>query len=189
MSEKTLSPELLSRIKDAPKNYVPPSWDMLFMRMVYLAASKSKDDKTKIGAVIVGPQNEPISFGFNGMPRGVDDHKEERYCRPMKYRFFEHAERNSIYTLPRIGAYLPQGSKMYTSGTPCCDCGRAIIQAGISEVIVHEPFELISLYLYDNWTESSQATADMFAESEVGLRFFKEYVGMDGYINEKIISV
>jgi dCMP deaminase len=188
-SEKYLSPELLARIKEGETNYLPPTWDMLYMRMVYLIASKSKDTKTKIGAVIVGPHNEPISFGFNGMPRGVDDHKPERYCRPMKYSFFEHAERNSIYTLPRIGAFLPKGSKMYTSGTPCSDCGRAIIQAGLTEVIVHQPFELISQYLYDTWKESCEATTSMFQEAGVSLRMFEEFVDMNGYVDGKLIEV
>ena len=171
------------------ENYVPPSWDVWFMRMAYHAATKSKDTKTKIGAVIVGPQNEFISLGFNGLPRKVNDNVPDRYERPRKYLFFEHAERNAIYTLPRIGANIPAGSKMYTNGIPCADCGRGIIQANISEVIVHDPFEMISRHLYNNWTESSDATSEMFQEAGVKVRSIYEFLGVQGYVNKRIINV
>jgi dCMP deaminase len=170
-------------------DYKPPTWDMLFMRMAYLASTKSKDTKTKIGAVIVGPNNEPISFGFNGLPRKVDDTISDRYERPRKYLFFEHAERNAIYTLPRIGAMIPKGSKMFTHGLPCADCGRAIIQAGISEVITHEPWEKVFAYLYDNWSDSCAATAEMFKEAGVVHRLLPEFVGCQGFINGKLLSL
>jgi len=171
------------------KNYEPPSWNVLFMRLAYLAASKSKDTKTKIGAVIVGPNNEPISFGFNGMPRKVNDDIESRYVRPNKYLYFEHAERNAIYTLPRIGALIPKGSKMFTNGIPCADCGRGIIQSGISEVIYHEPFEVISRHLYNNWKESSDATTQMFYEAGVKLKGIVDFVDVTGWVNGRIITV
>jgi dCMP deaminase len=143
----------------------------------------------KIGAVIVGPNNEPISFGFNGLPRKVNDHVPLRFVRPEKYLYFEHAERNAIYSLPRIGAMIPQGSKMFTNGLPCADCGRAIIQVGISEVIIHEPFELIFHHLYNDWNASCDATGEMFQESEVKIRKVSEFIGMDGWINGRIIHV
>jgi dCMP deaminase len=189
MSKITLPSELLDRIKDAPPNYVPPTWDVLFMRMAYLAATKSKDTKTKIGAFIVGPNNEPISFGFNGICRGVNDNVPCRYERPTKYQYFEHAERNAIYTLPRIGALILPGTKMYTNGTPCADCGRGVIQAGIKEVIVHRPYEQIFSYLYDTWTDSCNTTTEMFGEAGVKVRMIDEYVGMDVYVNGKIINL
>jgi dCMP deaminase len=170
-------------------DYTPPTWDVLFMRMAYEAAAKSKDTKTKIGAFIVGPNNEPISFGYNGIPRKVDDSIADRYERPKKYLFFEHAERNAIYTLPRIGATIPKGSTMYTNGTPCADCGRGIIQAGISNVVIHEPFELISRHLYDNWAESSDITREMFKEAGVTLRSLTTFINVYGFVNGKVIKV
>jgi dCMP deaminase len=170
-------------------NYVPPTWDVLFMKMAYLAATKSKDTRTKIGAFVVGPNNEPISFGFNGFPRKVDDSKLKRFDRPLKYLFTEHAERNSLYTLPRTGATILPGSKMYTNGIPCADCGRGIIQVGITEVIVHEPWEIIFHYLYNTWTESCNTTVEMFEESGVKVRYIKEFIGSDSWIDGKIIHV
>ena len=49
------------------------AWDDYFMTMVYLVASKSKDKRTKIGAVVVGPNKEIRSTGYNGFVRGLDD--------------------------------------------------------------------------------------------------------------------
>ena len=61
-------PEILER----------PDWDSFFLYHIYLAARKSRDTYTKIGAVFVR-DNEIFSEGFNGMPRGVDDCVLERY--------------------------------------------------------------------------------------------------------------
>ena len=54
---------------DTFENYKAPCFDELFMRMVYLTATKSKDPSSKIGAVIV-KDNRVISTGYNGFPRG-----------------------------------------------------------------------------------------------------------------------
>lgn len=171
------------------KDYIPPTWDVLFMRLVYEVASKSKDKKTKIGAYIVGPDHEPISFGYNGMPRKVNDDLPDRHERPKKYLYAEHGERNAIYSIVRTGGSIPKGSVMYTQGTPCADCGRAVIQSGISKVIVHTQFEEIFRYLYDNWTESCDSTAEMFAEAGIELVKLDKIIGSTGYINGKIIHV
>ena len=50
-----------------------PSWDQYFMTLAYLVSMRSKDDSTHIGAVIVGPDNEVRSMGYNGFPRGIQD--------------------------------------------------------------------------------------------------------------------
>ena len=98
-------------------------------------SKKSKDRSTKVGVVIVTPDNTLLSIGFNGFPRGIDDEIERYHERPMKYRITEHAERNAIYNAARNGIRL-QGSIMYLpfEPTPCTDCTRGIIQAGIVEV-------------------------------------------------------
>ena len=64
------------------------SWDDYFMTMVYLAAMRSKDESTHIGAVIVGPDNEVRSTGYNSFPRGMNDDIKKRQKRPEKYFFF-----------------------------------------------------------------------------------------------------
>ena len=48
-------------------------WDTRFLRLAFEVASWSKDHSTKVGAVIIGPDKDPRSFGYNGLPRGVND--------------------------------------------------------------------------------------------------------------------
>jgi|2_EtaG_2_1085320.scaffolds.fasta_scaffold00016_81 dCMP deaminase len=111
------------------------SWDEFFIGMCLHASKKSKDKSTKLGAVIVSPDNTVLSIGFNGFPRGLDDEIKEYHLRPMKYSITEHAERNAIYNAARKGVRL-EGSIMYLpfEPTPCTDCTRGVIQAGIVEV-------------------------------------------------------
>lgn len=154
-------------------------FDEYFMSMAYLVAMKSKDPKTRIGAVIVGVDNEVVSVGYNGLCRGVDDNVLERNERPTKYAFYEHGERNSIYNAARIGVST-KGCRMYTQGIPCCDCGRGVIQAGITEVIVHRQWNNLNA---TKWIESSNHSKEMFLEAGVTLRYY------DGFLIENIIGL
>lgn len=145
------------------------NWDDYFMNLAYLVAMKSKDSSTHIGAVVVGPDNEVRSLGYNSFPRGINDDVIERQERPEKYYWFEHAERNSIYNATLLGTSL-KGCKMYTNGIPCMDCARAIVQAGIKEVIVDEYWDDNN---YDIWIENANRTKVLFNESGVKIRFWK----------------
>ena len=72
-------------------------WNSRFMDLARLVAGWSKDTSTKVGCVIIGPDKEIRSTGYNGFPRGVDDTIPAGHERPAKYDFTEHAERNAIY--------------------------------------------------------------------------------------------
>ncbi len=144
-------------------------WDKYHMSMAFLAAMKSKDPSTKIGAVIVGPNNEIRSTGYNGLPRGCNDTLPERDERPTKYFYYEHAERNAIYNAARMGIPL-QGCKMYTQGVPCADCCRGVIQSGISEVIVWQAWDASTVR--EKWLESCKYSTEMFEESGVIVRSY-----------------
>jgi len=109
--------------------------ETMFMTLAYTAALCSKDVRTKVGAVIVGPGNEIISIGYNGLPRGANDDDEERQQRPGKYQWFEHAERNAIYNAARVGVSV-NNCTIYTPYYPCSDCMRAIIQSGIKRLVL-----------------------------------------------------
>ena len=147
-----------------------PDWDTYWMTLVYLVASRSKDTETHVGAVVVGPDNEVRSTGYNSYVRGVED-LPGRQIRPGKYTWFEHAERNAIYNAVRVGVSL-KGCVMYTSGLPCVDCARAVIQAGIVEVVIDKKWGDA-----DNrkeWKEGQKASKQMFLEAGV---FYREWVG------------
>lgn len=113
-------------------------WDLKFMELASHVGSWSKDRSRKIGCVIVGPNREIRSTGYNGFPRGVYDDIDSRHQRPAKYLWTEHSERNAIYNAARCGICL-EGCTLYTSLFPCADCARGIIQSGITKVVTYEP--------------------------------------------------
>ena len=109
-------------------------WVEYFQNLAHQVKLKSKDERTQIGAVIVGKDKEIVSTGYNSFPRGIKDNVKERQERPEKYFWFEHAERNAIYNAARIGVST-KGCTMYLScGIPCSDCARGIINAGITRI-------------------------------------------------------
>lgn len=114
----------------------PTSWDIYFIKLCELIASKSKDPSTKVGAVVVGAENEIISTGFNGFPRGVEEADPARWERPEKYKWIIHAEANAALNAARIGVSL-KNTKIYMNYAPCpCSgCSGAIIQAGIKIIV------------------------------------------------------
>ena len=144
-------------------------WDDYFMSMVYLVAMKSKDKCTHIGAIIVGENKEIKSTGYNSFPRGLNDDILERQEKPEKYFWFEHAERNAIYNATLIGTSL-KGCKMYTNGIPCMDCARAVVQSGISEIIVDKLWDAQNP---DIWKEQAEKSLQMFKETGVEVRYWE----------------
>lgn len=145
------------------------NWDQYFMSMSYFVAMKSKDPSTKIGAVIVGPDKEVRSTGYNGLPRGVDDTVAERDTRPTKYFYYEHAERNAIFNAARMGIST-EGCTMYTPGLPCADCCRSIIQSGIKKLVFDWRWDAearLNTESNQKWLESCSYSKNMFRESMV----------------------
>lgn len=146
------------------------SWDQYFLQMASFVATKSKDPSTKAGAVIVGPNHEVRSTGFNGFPRGVEDSDERYNDRPIKYIYVEHAERNAIYNAARHGTAL-DGCSIYINGFPCNDCARAIIQAGIKEIVTST--DVHKAGFDERWAESMRHSRIMLEEAGVIIREIK----------------
>lgn len=137
------------------------------MSLVYLVAMKSKDQHTKIGAVIVDDDNDIISVGYNGIPRRVNDDVKSRSQRPEKYNWYEHAERNAIFNAARKGKST-KNCRMYTNGMCCADCGRGLVQAGIKEVIFHAPWDKRAS---EKWLKSGEFSKIMFKEAGTKVRY------------------
>jgi dCMP deaminase len=146
-------------------------WDKRFMDLVDLVATWSKDTSTQVGAVIVDNENTILSVGYNGFPRGVDDSIEERFERPQKYMYTEHAERNAIYNAVRNGLQL-KGAKIYIPWCSCSDCARAIIQSGIKTVVMREPD-----YDVPKWGEHFKIAIEMYNESGVKVIYYNDEKG------------
>lgn len=136
------------------------TWVKYFMSIALTVSKKSKDQSTQVGAIIVGPGNEIISTGFNGMPRGVNDDVPERHERPEKYFWMEHAERNAIYSAAKIGVPT-KGCRMYCTHPPCMDCGRGIIQSGIINHYFPDPSNM-DPELYDRWAKDFERIELLF---------------------------
>jgi dCMP deaminase len=140
-------------------------WDLRFLELVDLVSTWSKDRSTQVGAVIVEPKSRVIlSTGYNGMARGIDDDIEGRHVRPEKYLWTEHAERNAIFHAARHGIKL-EGATMYLRWTPCSDCARAIIQAGLARVVCAP----VSEDTPEHWRHSFETALDMLHEAGVEL--------------------
>ena len=141
------------------------SWDEYFMGMSVYVASRSKDKGTKVGAVIVGPDNRVRSTGYNGFPSKVNEGHERTRERATKLLFTEHAERNAIYSAARAGVTL-DGCTLYVCGLyPCAPCARAIIQSGIRAVVVTD-----NTTFPERWKDSMEAAEEMLEEAGVEVR-------------------
>lgn len=113
------------------------SWDEYFMAVALLAAERSKDPNTQVGACIVDADNRIVSTGYNGFPYGCSDDeypwsREGEDAANTKYGYVVHAELNAI--LNARGRNVA-GTRIYVALFPCNECAKAIIQAGISEVV------------------------------------------------------
>jgi dCMP deaminase len=148
-----------------------PSWDQYFITMTHLVAMRSKDRSTKGGTVIVGPDKEIRSTGYNSFPRGCDDTDDSKHQRPAKYMWTEHTERNAIYNAARIGISL-KGCTLYVNWMPCHDCARGIASAGIVEVVIHKDFETANSP-GSSWSESQQYARDIFEETGLNIRWYE----------------
>lgn len=140
------------------ENYL--SWDEYFMGVAMLAAGRSKDPNTQVGACIVSPENIIISTGYNGMPKGCSDDEFpwERTGEETKYPFVVHAELNAI--LNANGRDL-RGSRLYVALFPCNECAKAIIQSGVKEV----------LYLSDKYTATPATMASKRMMDAAGVKY------------------
>lgn len=169
-------------------NYTPPDWNQWFLQGVYWIASKSKDPKTKIGAIIV-KENRIISTGYNGIPHGVNDNISWRHERPEKYKWFEHGERNAIYSAAKYGIST-ENAVLYTNAMPCADCARGVIQAGIKQVYVHKQFtDLTESIVRDQWKGHHIATASMLNEAGVGFFEVDAILGCKAYFDGKVYDI
>ncbi len=142
------------------------NWDEYFMGVALLAARRSKDPSTQVGACIVDQNNIILSTGYNGFPYGCSDDTfpwgRSGEINDTKYPYVVHAELNAI--LNAQGRSL-RGARIYVALFPCNECAKAIIQSGIREVI----------YLSDKYatTDSTMASKRMLEAAGVKLTPFR----------------
>lgn len=149
-------------------------WDRHFLRLALDHARMSKDPSTMVGAVIVGPDREVRSAGFNGFPRGIADTEERLNNRALKLSLTVHAEMNAVLAAARVGIPV-RGCTLFVTaadhdghvwgGPPCTRCTVEVIQAGISEVIAYS-----SAAIPDRWKADIEAARLLLIEAGIAYR-------------------
>ena len=162
------------------------SWDQYFMTMAYLVSMKSKDPSTRVGAVIVGPNHEVRSTGYNGFPRGYDDRRVRYEDREHKLLVCNHAEENAILHCAMNGISA-NDCTIYAPWFPCSRCAKSIIQSGIKEVVYDANFIGNRKGSERDWQNSMDISREMFDETGVSIRKFKgKLIRIEGlYSGEK----
>lgn len=120
-----------------------PSWQKTFLEVAKTVAKRSKDPRTKVGAVLV-KNNCILATGYNGDPRGFrydfDWGSEE------KYSYVIHAELNAIANAVYNGSGNSiKGSEIYLTLSPCNHCILLLVQFGVKTVYYldeYKDFEL-----------------------------------------------
>jgi dCMP deaminase len=145
------------------------NWTEYFLEIAEVVKLKSKDQSTQIGAVVVGEGRNVLSTGYNSFPRGLDDSLQERQERPEKYFWMEHAERNAIYNAALEGVSLKNSTIYLTSGLPCMDCARGIVNSGIKVVWCKK---VCTTKNKEKWEESQMKSLQLLNECGVEICYY-----------------
>ena len=124
-------------------------FDTYFMTVALAASERSKDPRTRVGAVIV-KDNYIESVGYNGTPKGMNDDimpwdslgEETGDLLQIKNSFVVHAEASALDHLPR--GLNPEGSTLYVTLFPCKECAKRIVNVGIKRVVYLKEYEKAS---------------------------------------------
>lgn len=112
--------------------------DCRYLRMAHIWAENSYCQRRKVGALVV-KDKMIISDGYNGTPSGFENVCEDGNGLTKPYVL--HAEANAITKLARSNNNS-DGSTLYVTASPCIECAKLIIQAGIKRVVYGEKYRL-----------------------------------------------
>lgn len=112
--------------------------DMRYLRMAFIWAENSYCQRRQVGALIV-KDKRIISDGYNGTPSGFENICEDESNVTKPYVL--HAEANAI-TKVAGSANDSRGSTIYITDSPCIECAKLIIQAGIVRVVYANEYRL-----------------------------------------------
>mgnify|MGYP003504900927 FL=1 len=112
--------------------------DLRYLRMARIWSENSYCQRRKVGALVV-KNKMIISDGYNGTPRGFENvcETEDNVTKP----YVLHAEANAITKLAR-SENNSDGATLYVTASPCIECAKLIIQAGIKRVVYGEKYRL-----------------------------------------------
>ena len=112
--------------------------DLCYLRMAAIWAENSYCQRRKVGALVV-KEKMIISDGYNGTPSGFENVCEDAHG--VTHPYVLHAEANAITKLARSGNNSDQAT-LYVTASPCIECAKLIIQAGIRRVVYAEQYRL-----------------------------------------------
>lgn len=146
--------------------------DAKFIKLAMEVSRNSPISSRKVGAVIVGRDEQVISSSTNSLPMdALPEEVGDINSDDAKKYWVEHAERAAIFKATREGIPLA-GARIYATFFPCSSCMRAILQSGIAEVICPEPE-----FDHEKWGEEFYHSELMLRNSSVKFRVlrFDEY--------------
>ena len=109
------------------------------MRMARTWAENSYCQRRKVGALLVKDQMI-ISDGYNGTPSGFENCCEDANNVSLPYVL--HAEANAITKVARSNN-SSEGATLYVTASPCMECSKLIIQAGVKRVVYGEEYRIM----------------------------------------------
>ena len=112
--------------------------DKRYMRMAQIWAENSYCKRRQVGALLV-KNKMIISDGYNGTPSGFENICEDENNNTKPYVL--HAEANAITKVAKSGN-SSDGATLYVTSSPCLECSKLIIQAGIKRVVFTESYRL-----------------------------------------------
>lgn len=112
--------------------------DKRYLRMAKIWAENSYCNRRQVGALIV-KNKMIISDGYNGTPSGFPNICEDE--NGVTYPYVLHAEANAITKIARSGNNS-DGATLYVTDSPCIECAKLIIQAGIKRVVYSRSYRL-----------------------------------------------
>src|SRR6056297_2397225 len=114
------------------------SFDKKYLQMAQIWAQNSYCKRRQVGALIV-KEKMIISDGYNGTPAGFENYCEDENNDTKPYVL--HAEANAITKVAKSNN-SSEGATMYVTSSPCMECSKLIIQAGIKRVVFTESYRL-----------------------------------------------
>jgi len=112
-------------------------YDGAYMRMALEWAKLSHCKRKQVGALIV-KDGMVISDGYNGTPTGFPNDCEDEHG--LTHWYVLHAEANAILKVAR-SANNARGATLYLTHSPCKDCSKLVLQAGIKRLVYLEPYK------------------------------------------------
>ena len=112
--------------------------DQRYLKMALIWAQNSYCKRRQVGALLV-KDKMIISDGYNGTPSGFENNCEDQ--NNLTFPYVLHAEANAITKIAKSNN-SSEGATLYVTSSPCLECSKLIIQAGIKRVVFYDSYRL-----------------------------------------------